>query len=95
MTATFGTRREAELVVERLVQTFGLAREAIEVAPDGVENTVGDQASGGDLETEGPTTETRHDAPIEGRIAVTIRTGEADDADAIRKAFKEFDGEAA
>ena len=37
MKATFGTRREAELVVEKLVQTLGLAREAILVAPDGEE----------------------------------------------------------
>ena len=70
MTATFGTRREAELVVERLVQTFGLSREAILVAPYGEENTVGDRASGGDLEAADPTTEARADAPVEGRISV-------------------------
>ena len=92
MTATFGTRREAELVVERLVQTLGLAREAILVAPDGEENTVGDRVSGGDLEAADPTTETRADAPVEGRIAVTVNASETDDAQAIREAFTEFDG---
>lgn len=92
MKATFGTRREAELVVEKLVQTLGLAREAILVAPDGEENTVGDRMSGGDLEAADPTTEARADAPVEGRIAVTINASETDDAQAIREAFAEFDG---
>ena len=33
--ATFETRREAEMSIERLVQEFGLDRKAIEVVADG------------------------------------------------------------
>lgn len=47
--STFAARRDAELVVERLVQTHGMEREAIQVAPEGEANTVGDRPSGGDV----------------------------------------------
>jgi hypothetical protein len=90
--ATFGTRREAELVVERLVQTLDLDRKAIQVAPEGQENTVGDRASGGDLKAADPGTEARTDAPVEGRIVVTVATTSPQDADAVQAVFKEFNG---
>lgn len=94
ITSTFATRRDAEMVVERLVQTHGVSRDAIRVAPDGQENTVGDRASGGDLEAADPSVEARSDAPVEGRIAVSVTPDSADDAEIFRAAFREFNGEA-
>lgn len=50
ITATFATCREADLVVERLVQTHGPPRTAIGIAPKREDNTVGVRRSGGDLD---------------------------------------------
>lgn len=92
LTATFGTRREAELVVERLVQEFHLDRGAIRVAPEGAANSAGEAISGGDETAAAPSVEARDDAALEGRIEVEVTV--ADDAviEAVRRAFEEFDG---
>ena len=92
MTATFATRREAELVVERLVQEFDLAREAIRVGPEGEDNSAGEATSGGDDKAAEPSVEARTDAPLEGRIVVTVDATDRGDTEDIRRAFKEFDG---
>ena len=65
--STFATRRDAELVVERLVQTHGMERDAIQVAPEGEANTVGDRPSGGDVEGDSPSVDSRSDVPVAGR----------------------------
>jgi len=93
LTATFETRRDAELVIERLVQEFKVDRKAITVGPEGDENSVGETPSGGDVESDGPSVEARDDAPVEGRIRVALDTGADVDVEAVRKAFQEFDGE--
>jgi len=93
VTSTFATRRDAELVVERLVQTHGLERKIIQVAPEGVANTVGDKPSGGDVAGEDPSVETRSDAPIAGRIRVSVSARTEEEGEAIRDAFVEFGGE--
>ena len=94
MTATFSTRRDAELVVERLVQEFDFAREAIVVAPETAANSAGETPSGGDAAAAEPGTEARSDAPLEGRIVVTVDAADRGDTDDIRRAFTEFGGEA-
>lgn len=92
MTATFATRREAELVVERLVQEFDLARETIIVAPEGDDNSAGEVPSGGDVKTAEPSVEARTDAPLEARIVVAVDVADRGDVEEIRRAFNEFDG---
>jgi hypothetical protein len=91
--ATFGTRREAELVVERLVQEFGLDRKTIHVGPEGPENSAGDRRSGGDEKAAEPSVEPRTDAPLEGRILVSVEPGPDLDAEAVRSAFNEMGGQ--
>ena len=92
LTATFETRREAELVVERLVQELGVNPKAIVIGPDGDEGSVGAKTSGGDVPSEGPSVEARDDAPLAGRIAVTVDTAGVDVA-GVGSAFQEFDGQ--
>ena len=92
MTATFATRRDAELVVERLVQEYKIDRKAITVGPEGDENTVGEETSGGDLPAAEPAVEARNDAPVEGRVIVRVAAGAVTDEASVREAFKEFDG---
>ena len=88
--STFATRRDAELVVERLVQTPGLERDAIQVAPEGEANTVGDRPSGGDVEGDSPSVEPRSDVPVAGRVKVVVSAETDDEEQAIRAAFAEF-----
>ena len=92
MTATFETRREAELVVERLVQEFKVDRSAIHVGPEGDANSAGEAPSGSDRKAASPSVEARDDAALEGRIEVQV---DLDDAEAgeVRKAFREFGGQ--
>ena len=93
LTATFETRREAELVIERLVQEFSVDRKAITVGPEGDRNSVGVSPSGGDENAPGE--DARDDAPLEGRIQVSVDLGDRTDAAAVRSAFSEFGGERA
>ncbi|WOB77551.1 hypothetical protein [Brevundimonas nasdae] len=88
--STFATRRDAELVVERLVQTHGMEREAIQVAPEGEVNTVGDRPSGGDVEGGSPSVGSRSDVPVAGRVKVVVSAETDDEEQAIRAAFVEF-----
>lgn len=92
-TATFATRREAELVIERLVQEFSVDREAITVGPQGDRNSVGTSTSGGDENAGGPGEKARNDAPLEGRIQVSVNLGDRADWEAVRSAFSEFEGD--
>jgi hypothetical protein len=91
--ATFETRREAELVIERLVQEFHVDRAAIHVGPEGDKNTVGERPSGGDTRPAEPSEKPRSDAPLEGRVRVSVALDEGADIDAVRSAFSEFSGE--
>lgn len=90
--STFATRRDAELVVERLVQAHGVEREAIQVAAEGEANTVGGRPSGVDIEGESPSVDSRSDAPVAGRVKVTVIVKTDDQEQAIRAAFVEFGG---
>lgn len=92
VTSTFATRRDAELVVERLVQTHGMERRAIQVAPEGEANTVGDKPSGGDIEGKSPSVDSRSDAPVAGRVKVAVFAKTDDEEKAIRAAFVELGG---
>jgi len=93
LTATFETRREAELTIERLVQEFKVDRKAITVGPEGDRNSVGTSLAGGDENAGDPSEAARDDAPLEGRILISVDLGDRSDGDAVRSAFAEFGGE--
>lgn len=89
--ATFSTRREAEMTVERLVQEQRIERSDIFISAAGDENSAGDQESGSDTEAGGPSPETRDDAALNGKILVSVDIQDDALAAEVRKAFAEFD----
>jgi hypothetical protein len=91
LTAKFDTRREAEMTVERLVQQFKIERTDVFIAADGNENTVGVEEAGSDTEAGKPSPEDRDDAPLAGRIVVSVDIENDDLASEVRLAFAEFD----
>lgn len=92
LTATFGTRREAEMTVERLVQEFDLDRAAISISTEGDENSAGAARAGSDAAAGQPGQDDRDDAPLRGPIIVTAEVDDAD-AEKVRAAFGEFDAQ--
>lgn len=91
--ATFETRREAEMSIERLVQEFGVDRKAIEVVADGALNSAGEDTSGGDNATNSPTPSKREDAALNDRIKVSVSVDDEAEAERVRNAFSEFGGD--
>ena len=91
--ATFETRREAEMSIERLVQEFGLDRKAIEVVADGTLNSAGEDTSGGDNASDSPTPSEREDAALNDRIKVSVTVDDEAEAERVRNAFSEFGGD--
>ena len=93
LTATFDTRREAELTIERLVQDRGLDRKKIQVTAAGDQNTAGEEVSGSDREAGGPSPEQRDDAALNGQVRVSVEVADDAAAAAVREAFSEFDAD--
>lgn len=91
--ATFETRREAEMTVERLVQEYGIERTDIFVAAEGAENSAGEEEAGSDTAAGSPTTDDRNDAALNGRISVSVDLDDEARADEVRSAFSEFDAQ--
>jgi len=85
--ATFETRREAEMSIERLVQEFGLDRNAIEIVADGALNSAGE-----DNAFDSPSLSEREDAALNDRIKVSVTVDDAAEAQRVRNAFSEFGG---
>ena len=92
ITAKFDTRREADLAVERLVQSFHVERTDIFITPEGSENSAGNETAGSDAEAGSPSPESRADAALAGRIVVSVDLADDGLADEVRSAFAEFDG---
>lgn len=90
--ATFDTRREAEMTIERLVQQFDLDRAAVMVVAAGEENSVGEEQAGSDTSGASPTPEDRGNVPLNGAIVVTVEVDD-DAVDQVREAFAEFNAE--
>lgn len=84
--ATFKTRRDAELAVEHLVQAHDIDRRAIQITPQGPENSSGEAPSGSDKAAAEPSTEARDDAALEG-VAVSLESD--DQLQDIRKVFED------
>ena len=91
LSATFDTRREAEMTVERLVQQFHLDRTVILVSTEGDENSAGEEQAGSDTEAGEPSAEDRSDGPLNGAIVVTVEVADDETAEQVRDAFGEFD----
>lgn len=93
--ATFTTRREAELVVERLVQEHEVERSDIFVAPEGSANSAGEEISGSDRQAGAPSEAARGDGAHEGRIEVSVDLQTDEHVSAVQSAFREFAGHTA
>lgn len=91
LTATFDSRRDADMVIERLVQEFGMDRAAIFVATDGAQNSVGERADGADTSDGSVSAEDRDDAALNGSIVVSVTVDSEDVAEQVRSAYGEFD----
>ena len=94
LSATFETRREAEMTVERLVQQFKIERTDVFVAAEGPENTAGLEEAGSDTQAGTPSPESRDDAALEGRVIVSVDIEDDSLADEVRAAFAEFHADA-
>ena len=84
----FATRRDAEMVVERLVQEHGVDRSHVFVAPAGDANSAGEKAAGSDKAASAPGA--RQDAKLTGPIEVSVDLEDDRAAGTIREAFAEF-----
>ena len=89
LTASFDTRREAEMTVERLVQEQGIDRAAIVIATAGDDNSAGEEVAGADTGAPG----SDEDAALNGRVTVTVDVADDAQAGEIKAAFAEFDGD--
>lgn len=90
LTATFDTRREAEMTVERLVQEHGIERSDIFIATDSDENSAGTAEAGSDSEAGAPSPPTRDDAPLNGAVTVAVDLESDEAAEKVKDAFVEF-----
>lgn len=93
LTATFETRREAEMLVERLVQEHGVERTAVFIVADGDENSAGEQQAGADENAGEPSPEPRGDAPLHGAVSVSVDIEDDAKAAKVREAFAEFNAD--
>ncbi|WP_235522929.1 hypothetical protein [Novosphingobium sp. Leaf2] len=81
------------MAIEHLVQEHGIERTDIFVAAEGASNTAGDHAAGGDTQAGEPTPESRGDAALYGRIAVSVDMADDAKARAVRATFADFAGQ--
>lgn len=91
LTATFSTRREAEMTVEHLVQEHGIDRTDIFITTAGDENSAGDEQGGADINAGDPSPEMRTDAPLNGAVTVSVDLEDDAKVSAVREAFGEFE----
>ena len=92
VTATFETRREAELAIEHLVQEHQVEREDIVGGPKGGENSVGSKVNGSDHETELDGSDD-DEAALNGAIAVAVTVESEEFAETLQEVLEEFGGD--
>ena len=90
LVAEFDNRRDAEMSVERLVQELGIDRTAVFIAASGSENTVGEKASGADVESGHPGTDVEPRPELEGTVTVSVDINDDADVQRSRDALEEF-----
>lgn len=92
ISATFETRREAELAIEHLVQEHGIDRDDVEVGAEGDQNSAGVEASGSDNENE-----LEHgagdEAALNGRISLVVNVDSEETAEAVQGVLEEYGGD--
>ena len=93
LTATFATRRDADLVVERLVQEEKIERTNIFVAALGDENSAGSQASGADVESGRADVEAGGSPALAGGITISVDFTESTKVPTVRAVFEEMGGD--
>lgn len=82
ISATYASRRDADLAVEHLVQEFGVDRDDISVGPDGDDNSVGNEVDGADLDGD------EEDAELAGSIVVSLTATDDEQAEEIQEALE-------
>lgn len=94
LTATFETRREAEMTVERLVQEHGVERTDVFIVAAGDDNSAGEEQAGSDKNAGEPSAEPRGDAPLRGVVSVSVDIEDDAKVAKVREAFAEFHADA-
>ncbi len=91
LNATFETRREAEMTVERLVQEYAVDRTDIFITAAGDQNTAGEEQAGSDAEAGEPTSKAREDSPLNGAVTVSVDIEDTANVAKVRASFAEFE----
>ena len=93
ITASFSTRRQADLAIEQLVQEHEIDRSDIFVTPEGDENSAGSEEDGADAESGHPGADAEGDPSLAGELSVSIDLADEDDVPAVRAVLEEHGGE--
>lgn len=93
ITATFSTRRQADLAVEQLVQEIEIDRSDIFITPEGDENSAGSEADGADEESGHPDVDAAGDPALAGGLSVSVDLSDEDKLAAVRTALEEHGGQ--
>ena len=93
ITATFSTRRQADLAIEQLVQEHGIDRSGIFVTPEGDDNSAGSDEDGADAESGHPDVDPAGDPALAGGLAVSVDLPDDGDVAAVRAVLEEHGGE--
>lgn len=89
LSATFDTRREAEMAIEHLVQQLHIERSFIFVAPVAPQNSAGIEVAGADAKRDGLEEPSGDEAALNGRIEVSLDRDDGDESD-VRAVFEDF-----
>jgi hypothetical protein len=92
ITGSFDTRRDAELVVEYLVQEQQIERTDIFIATDGAENSAGTIESGADAESGHDGVATGGEPALLGAIIVSVDVEDAALVSKVRDAIETHGG---
>ncbi|UAK25566.1 hypothetical protein [Sphingomonas nostoxanthinifaciens] len=93
ITATFSTRRQADLAIEQLVQEHGIDRSAIFVTPVGDDNSAGSEEDCADAESGPPGVDPAGDPALAGGLDVSVDLADEGNVAAVRAALQEHGGE--
>ncbi|WP_194151017.1 hypothetical protein [Sphingomonas glacialis] len=92
ISATFETRREAELAIEHLVQEHGIDRDDVEVGTEGDQNSAGVEASGSDNKTE-LESGTGDEAALNGRISLVVTVDSEETSKSVQRVLEKHGGD--
>jgi len=93
LTATFNTRRQADLALERLVQELGIERADVFLVPEGNENSAGSDPDGADAESGHPGVDPASDPALAGGIVLSVDLSDEANVGDVRAALRELGGQ--